>query len=233
MTDTPRPNPLLELLITLIVPSLILMYLSSPENLGSINALLLALALPLGWGVKEWTRHSKINWFAFLGLVSVLLTGGIGLLQLDNQWLAFKEAAIPGLIGLAVIGSSFTPYPLIRSLLLHPKLVNVARVQQELAFRGMSQAFETSLRTATWMLGGTFFFSSMMNYFLATWVVTSPAGSPAFNEELGRLALLSYPMIAIPSMLMMLAVLYYLVRSIHRFTGLSLSDTLNQPKGNQ
>ena len=30
-----------------------------------------------------------------------------------------------------------------------------------------------------------------MNYFLATWIVTSAAGTAAFNEELGRLNLLS------------------------------------------
>ena len=32
MTDTVKPNPLIELLVTLIIPSLILMKLSDPEN---------------------------------------------------------------------------------------------------------------------------------------------------------------------------------------------------------
>ena len=231
MANHAKPNPLIELLITLIIPSMILMKLSGPENLGSVNALLLALAFPLGWGIHDWMQRKQLNLFASLGLISVLLTGGIGLLQLDNHWLADKEAAVPGLIGLAVIGSTWTRYPLIRTLLFNPALVNVARIQQQLAARGTTQAFEASLRTATWMLSGTFFFSSAMNYFLATWVVTSPAGSPAFNEELGRLALLSYPMIAIPSLLMMLAVLYYLARCIDRLAGLKLTQMLKQPEG--
>jgi hypothetical protein len=47
------------------------------------------------------------------------------------------------------------------------------------------------------LLAGTFFFSSVANYVLARWVVTSPAGTEAFNQELGRLTLLSYPVIAI------------------------------------
>jgi hypothetical protein len=64
---------------------------------------------------------------------------------------------------------------------------------------------------------------------LATWIVTSPAGSPAFNEELGRLALLSYPMIAIPSMLMMMAVLYYLVRTIRILAGITFTEAFTQP----
>ena len=65
-----------------------------------------------------------------------------------------------------------------------------------------------------------------MNYLLATWIVTSPSGSAAFNEELGRLTLLSYPAIAIPSMVMMFAIFYFLWRSINRFTGLGLEDML-------
>ena len=57
----------------------------------------------------------------------------------------------------------------------------------------------------------------------------SPAGSPAFNEELGRLTLLSYPIIAIPSMLMMMAVLYYLARTIRMLAGLKFTETFSQP----
>ena len=228
MTDTTKPNPFLEPLITLVVPALILMKMSDPERLGALPALLLALAFPLVWGMRDLIRSRKLNLFAALGLVSVGLTGGIGLLQLDNQWLAVKEAAIPGVIGLAVIVSGQTRYSLIHALLLNPKLIDVARIQRQLSMRGTTRIFETRLRTATWLLGGTFFFSAAMNYLLATWIVTSPAGSPAFNEELGRLALLSYPMIAIPSMLMMMAVLYYLARTIRILAGLKFTETFNQ-----
>jgi hypothetical protein len=55
-----------------------------------------------------------------LGLVSILLTGGIGLLQLDTRWLAVKEAAIPGLIGLAVLMSTRTRYPLVKTAAVQP-----------------------------------------------------------------------------------------------------------------
>ncbi len=226
MTDTAKPSPLIELAVTLIVPSLILMKLSGPEDLGAVNALLLALAFPLAWGARDLLMRRKLNLFAALGLVSILLTGGIGLLQLDTQWLAIKEAAIPGLIGLAVAVSAHTRTPLVRVLLFSPTLMNVERIQHSLGQRGNGDVFETRLKAATWMLGGSFFFSAAMNYFLATWIVVSPAGTPAFNEELGRLTLLSYPMIALPSMLIMMAVLYYLTRSIRELAGLKLAEAL-------
>ena len=226
MTDTAKPNPLIELLVTLIIPSLILMKLSGPENLGAVNALLLALAFPLFWGVRDLLRRRKLNLFAALGLISILLTSGIGLLQLDTQWLAIKEAAIPGLIGLAVAISAHTRYPLVRVLLYTPALMDVERIQRALDERDNSGVFEVRLKMATWMLGASFFFSAAMNYLLATWIVTSPTGTPAFNEELGRLTLLSYPMIVLPSMLIMMAVLYYLARTIRELAGLKLAEAL-------
>lgn len=227
MNTTQKSNPLLEIALTLVVPSLILMKLSDPEKLGAANALMLALAFPLGWGVFEWIRNHKINLFAALGLVSVLLTGGIGLLELDAQWLAIKEAAIPAILGIAVIGSTYTRYPLIRTVLFNQRLMHVEKIQEQLTVRGTGSEFDKRLQTANWLFGGTFAFSATMNYFLARYLVTSPSGTAAFNEELGQLALMSYPMIAIPSMLMMLAVLYYLARSIRSLAGLTLTEVMH------
>lgn len=227
MNDTRRPQPWLELLITLVLPALVLLQLSAPERLGPVAALLLALAFPLGWGLRDFLTRRRLNIFAGLGLVSVLLTGGIGLLELDTGWLAVKEAAVPGVLGLIVAGSALSRYPLVRVLLYTPILLDTARIDAALAQRGNQAAFDARLRTATWMLAGSFAFSAGMNFVLATWIVTSPAGTAAFNEELGRMTLLSYPMIALPATLMMLAVLYYLSGGIKRLAGLSLGDVLH------
>jgi hypothetical protein len=222
-----KPNPLLEVGITIIVPALILMKLSSAERLGPVNALLLALAFPLTWGLWDGLKRRKLNWLAVLGIVSTLLTGGIGLLKLDPQWLAVKEAAVPGLIGLVVAGSNWTRQPLIRLLVFNRNLFDVDRIQAALLARRNTVPFELRLRRATWLLAGTFFFSSTMNYILARWIVVSPAGSTAFNEELGRLTLLSYPMIALPSMAMMIGLLYWLAHGARELSGLKLGEMLH------
>jgi hypothetical protein len=214
----------LDLLVSIVIPSVVLMKLSGDEYLGATSALILALAFPLCWGSYELLKYNKFNFFALLGLVSVGITGGIGLLQLDQQWIAVKEAAIPGLIGLAVLVSTWTRYPLIKTLLYNPNTLDVGRIQRKLDETSNRALFDARLLNATYMLSGAFFFSSLMNYILAVWIVTSPTGSAAFNEELGRLALLSYPVIAIPSTLMMMAILYYIWRTIHGMTGLSLEE---------
>lgn len=223
---TRKTSPLLDLLLSIVVPSFILMKFSGADALGAAGALVVALAFPVGLGLYELLRFRSANYIAVLGLVSVLLTGGIGLLQLDAHWLAVKEAAVPAVLGIALIVSARLGYPLVKTLLYNPKVVNVGKTSTILRERGYLEAFEARLVRATYLLGGTFFFSAAMNYLLASWIVTSPAGSAAFNEELGRLTLVSYPVIAIPSMLMMLAILYFLWRSLHGYTGLKLEEVV-------
>jgi len=237
MTQTPdsaqqtstehKPRPLIDMLFSIIVPSIVLMKFSGDADLGSVNALLVALSFPLGWGLFELAKYRKFNFIALLGIVSVLLTGGIGLLQLDTQWLAVKEAAIPAVIGIAVLVSTQTRYPLIKTLIYNPKIMRVDKIREKLDEHNNAEIFEARLLKATYWLGSTFFFSAVMNYVLAKWIVTSPTGSVEFNEQLGQMTLLSYPMIAIPSMVMMLAIFYYLWRSIHSMTGLALEEILH------
>ena len=223
---------MVDLLVSLIIPSVILMKFSGDEHLGASTALIVALAFPLGWGLFELVKYRQFNFIALLGLISVVLTGGIGLLKLDPQWLAIKEAAIPGILGIAVLLSTYTRYPLIRTLIYNPKVINVDMIRQRLNESDNSEAFERRLQNATYLLSSTFLFSSAMNYTLAKVIVTSPAGSAAFNEELGQMTLLSYPVISIPAMLMMMGILYYLWRTINGLTGLRLEEILvaNQTK---
>ena len=221
-----KPSALIEIAITIVVPALVLMKLSDAQHLEPLRALLLALAFPLAWGLWDGWKRRRLNWLSVLGVVSTLLTGGIGLLQLEARWLAVKEAAVPLAIGLAVLGSAWTRQPLIRILVFNADLFDVDRVHKALAERGTEQAFETRLRQGTVLLAGTFFFSAVANYVLARWIVTSPAGTEAFNQELGRLTLLSYPVIALPSMAMMMALMFWLARGAKQLTGLELEEMM-------
>lgn len=223
-TATKKSNPLVEILFNVFIPSFILMKFSGDEHLGTVMALVVALAFPVVYGGMDLIRNKKFNFIAALGFVSVLLTGGIGLLELDTRWLALKEALIPGLIGLAVLGSTFTRYPFMQKVLLNDTVLNLPLITERLKENGKTEAFERCLMSSNYLFASTFAFSSVMNYFLATWIVTSPAGTPQFNEELGKLTLYSYPIIAIPSMLMMLGIFYYLWRQIRAMTSLDTEE---------
>lgn len=221
-----KSNSMLDLVLSIILPSIILMKFSSDEYLGASGGLVVALAFPLGWGLFDLIKNRKFNFIALLGLISILLTGGIGLLALDVKWLAIKEAAVPGIIGLAVLLSVFTPYPLVRTLLFNPAVMDIKLIEDKLAQTNNRQQFEERLLKATYFVVGSFAFSAVMNYILAKAIVTSPTGTQAFNEELGQLTLYSYPVIAVPSMLMTMGILYYLWRSIRDLTGLKLEEVV-------
>ena len=224
--QTTQQRPFVDLIISIVIPSVILMKFSSEEQLGPTTALIVALAFPIGYGLYELFFNSKRNVMALLGVISVLLTGGIGLLKIDAQWLAVKEAAIPLCIGIGVLVANKLGYPLIRKLLFNPTLMNVDRIHEELEKHKTREEFDSRLDRANTLLAGTFLFSAIMNYFLAKLIVKSESGSAAFNEELGRMTLLSYPVIAIPSMIMMMAIFWFIWRTVNKMTGLSLEQIM-------
>ena len=168
-----------------------------------------------------------MNFISLLGFFSTFLTGGIGLFELDVEWLAIKEAAIPSVIAFVVLVSGFWGKPLIAKILLNPMVFNLDLIYQTLSDNNKTDIFKTKVLRANHLLAITFVFSATLNYILAKWIVVSPAGTEAFNQELGEMTMLSYPIIAIPSMLMLILVLVYVVRSIMKLTNLKLDQVLN------
>ncbi|MFZ5654114.1 MAG: VC0807 family protein [Pseudomonadota bacterium] len=223
-TPPERDRPLLDLGLNIIAPTLVLTQLSGDQALGTTWALLAALAFPLGYGAWDFRRRRRYNLFSTLGLVSVLLTGGISLLELPPRYLAVKEAAIPGLLGIAVLASLKTRWPLVRNLLFNDAVLNTRRIESALAARGTTAGFERAIDRATWLLAASFFLSSLLNYVLASTLVTAAAGSVEYNQQLGRLTALSYPLIALPATAVMAGVLFYLFRRLTRLTGLAFED---------
>jgi len=197
---------ILDLVITIIIPLVILTRLSGV--LGARGALLAAVALPAGWGVWDLERQRRVNIYAIIGVISILLTGGIGLLQLNPRWLAVKEAAVPLALGIAVIASHPTRWSLARGLF--ETMLNTETIA---ALGGLEERklYERRLVRATYLFAASFFLSAGLNFMLARTIVHSDPGTHAFNAELGRLTALSYPVIVVPSlMLLIAAAAYYL-----------------------
>lgn len=228
MTSTaPRQGGFFSnLLFNIIIPVVILMKFSGPEHLGPALGVTVALAFPVVYGLYDLYRSRKINGYSILGIVSVLLTGGISLLELDPQYIAIKEAAVPGVIGLAVFISQFTRFPLVRKLLLNEQVVDTPRLYRVVEQRQQNGALERVLRTATYMVAAAFFLSACLNYLLARWIVVSPAGTTEFNEELGRMTALSFPVIALPTMLVMFAAIFYVFYQLKKLTGQPIENFL-------
>jgi len=249
-TDLPqkRESMLANMLLNIVIPTLILMKGSESawllaqlqqldlqlgfsmateyQNNGTKWVLVVALMFPILYGLHSFVGTKKVNLFSVLGTVSILLTGGIGLLELDPKYIAIKEAAIPGILGLVTVLSLKTRFPIVKTFLYSDKILQVARIAEALKKNGSEEAFERTLVVASWILSGSFFLSSFLNYVLAKWIVVSPAGTAAFNEELGKMTALSFPVISVPAMIVMFIALFYLFRNIRKLTGLTLEDIM-------
>lgn len=228
MTDSPKPagqNPLQSLLFNIAIPALILYKLSGEHRLGPAWALVAALCFPVGYGAYDFFAHRKFNAISILGFVSVLLTGSFGLMKLDGIWFAVKEATIPSLMGIAVVGSLKTRYPLVKTLLYNDKVIDVHKVDHELKARGTEEHFDKLLFATTWTLAASFALSAVLNFSLAVYLLKSPAGTEEFNQELGKMTAMSYPVIVLPCMAVTMFALWRLLHGIKKLTGLDL-DTI-------
>lgn len=218
---------LANLLLNIVIPSVILSKFSNDEYLGVTNGVIVALAFPLLYGLYDFWHMRKINFFSILGFISVLLTGGISLLQLDPQYIAIKEAAIPGLFGLATLISIRTRFPLVRTFIYNDKILKIDKIDEALDQNNSRPQFEKVLHNATLLIAGSFFLSSVLNYVLAKIIMVSPAGTAEFNAELGKMTALSYPVIALPMMIILFGTLFYIFKNIKKLTGLTLEEVFN------
>jgi len=218
-----------NLAFNIIIPVLILTRFAGEDALGPTWSIIIALSFPICYGLWDLQQSGKINPFSVLGVISVLLTGGISLLQLDPQYLAIKEAAIPGIIGLAVLISQRTRFPLVKTLILNGQIIRTRALYEALEEKGNAELFERRLSQASLIVAGSFFLSSVLNYILTRTIVVSPPGTQAFSEELGRMTALSYPVIVVPSMIVLLFAIWFVFSRISKLTGQKLETFLVDP----
>jgi hypothetical protein len=223
-----KPSMLANLIFNIIIPTLVLMKLSSEDYLGPVYSIVVALSFPIGYGIRDYLQTRKTNLFSALGVFSVVMTGGMTLLQLDPEFIAIKEAAIPAIFGIATLLSTRTKYPLVRTFLFNKQILQIDRVKVALQAHNSESHFERKLSNASVMVAGSFFLSSVLNYVLAKVILVSEPGTVAFTEELGKMTALSFPVIALPSTLVLMAVLFYLLHHIQKLTDLKPEDIFNE-----
>lgn len=219
---------LIDLGVSIAIPVYILRSYSSDDKLGPSLALLLALAFPLLSGAYDLIKERKLSLAPTIGFVSILLTGGIGILRLPKEYIAIKEALVPLGFGLAVLASTFTKKPLVRTFIYNDMFLETQKVAKRIADRGKQLEFDRVMVKATWILAGSFLISSVLNYVLAKWIIVSETGTEAFNKEFGTMTALSYPVIVVPSMIVTIYSLYFVINRIMRLTEFELDDILRQ-----
>ncbi|NJM10441.1 MAG: hypothetical protein HC883_06225 [Bdellovibrionaceae bacterium] len=209
-----KENPLLNIVINILLPVIIL-------NKGShyVDArwtLFAALCLPLGYGIHDYYRRGHKNYVSLLGLVNILLTGGLAMMSLKGIWFAFKEASLPLLLGLLVLGSAWTKNPAARLMFCNPQVLNMTEIENRLAQFLREADFLALLKRTTLWLSVSFFISSILNFVLA-WSIfkdidpalESSARDQILNEQIAQMTWMGFAVIALPLMVFSAFLIYF------------------------
>ena len=244
---TPQEHPLANILINVLIPVLVLSYLSKdpelqqklgkavrPWHIGPLKAMILALLPPLGYGVWHFVKTRKGNVFSALGFISVLLTGGLTLYLWNkdgsvkpNAGLLFgiKEASIPLVLAFAILSSHKSASPLIRVFLYNDTIFDIPKIEDRIAQLGVEGGYQRLLLQATRFFAASFVLSSLMNLGLALWFfrdfdATAAEALEKYNGIVGKLTGWSFAVIGVPVMGILFVILTRLLKGLRELTGM-------------
>ena len=251
--EKPKDHPLANILINVLIPVLALSYLSKdpefqqslgkavrPWHIGPVKALVVALAFPIGYGIWHFVTTRRGNFFSALGLVSVLLTGGLtiylwnqdGTVK-DNAAVLFglKEASIPLILGIAVIGSHYTATPLLRVFLYTDSIFDIPRIESRVAETGKGEIYQTILFRATLLFATSFFISTLLNFGLALYFLgdldhAANNARELYNQRVAKLTGWSFAVIGVPILAFLFFTLRRLMSRLGELTGFKDDELL-------
>ncbi|PIP94437.1 MAG: MFS transporter [Bdellovibrio sp. CG12_big_fil_rev_8_21_14_0_65_39_13] len=219
-----KENPLINIFMNVVIPTLILTKFSKPEYLGQNLGFIIAIAFPVAYGVYDLILRKKYNIFSIIGFVSVLLTGGIGLLKLDGSWIVVKETSIPLLMGIIVIVMERFGKSFVKKIFM--EVLDLEKIEKAYDEKNMAVDLQQSWKWASYGMGLSFLLSAILNYVLAKVVLTGAPGSVEFNESLGKMTALSFPVITIPTMIMFMIIMYRFFKNVKDVTNLEPEDLI-------
>lgn len=236
-TTEPAPDkPLLSIVFNIILPVVLLQQLSKHLGAnGPVIALVVALLFPLVYGLYDYFKNHRKNYISLIGLVNVMVTGGLALLQLTGIWFAIKEAAFPLIIGIAVFISAFTKKPLMKLLACNRKVMDVDLIETALRANHTEEHFEQHLKTSTFFLTLSFLMSSTLNFLLARTVYVSinphlsaMQRQAILNAQIAKMTWMSFVAIMLPLTVFMMLIMWHLLSGIKKMTGLPVQQFLVQ-----
>lgn len=248
-----QEHPLANILINVLIPVFALSVLSKDPELqaslgkeariwyiGPVYAMIVALALPIGYGVWHFIKSKKANFFSILGLISVLLTGGLTIYLWNKDGtvkphagllFGIKEGLIPLILGFAVLLSHRWSTPMIKVFLYNDTLFDIKKIEARVDEISARDRYESILLGATRLFALSFLISSLMNLALAQWFFrdfdpTTADALEVYNAIVGKVMGWGFAVIGVPILVFLFFTLQRLIKQLHKLTGLSDKDLL-------
>lgn len=216
-------NPV-NILVNIAIPVMVLLTMSSPDRLGPLPALLVAIGIPAVWGIYGLARKRKPDASAILGIASVLATGVIGVFELNTRLFALKEAAIPLGFAAVLLASNSTKFPI--STLLADMVQRRDKVRSAVDELGRQNQYHQHMVRVGSIWAAIMALSGVLKFALATWLVRAPAGTEAFNHDLARYELWQLPTTFSLTGVLILSLICYIGHGTAALTGLAPAEVL-------
>ena len=240
MSSKNQENPLANIMWNVLIPVAALSFLGKNGdklwNIGPVWGMLVAVSLPVIYGIHHLIKTKKPNFFSILGIVSILLTGGIAIMAyqddgaVDKQaplWFALKEAAIPFVFGITIFISHWTKTPLVRVFLYNPDFFNIPVIEKRVEEKETTVQYKKLIFSGTLLLAGSFFISMVLNYFLAMYFLEGKTDSQEdFNSGVAKLTGWGFAVIGVPMMVILMVTMWRFVSGLKKLTGMDNEEIL-------
>lgn len=133
---------------------------------------------------------------------------------------------ILGLIFVILVVSNLIGYLLVCKMLFNEDIVDYDKLYSVLSMLEKKVEFECWVNVSFYLIVFLFFVLVVFNYGLVKWIVKSFVGMEVFNEEIGKMMVLSFLVILLLVMILMMGVLFYLFRSFFSIIGYKMEDFL-------
>lgn len=242
-TTKKQDNSLIDVLINVIIPVLILSYMSKEEgkewHLGPTKAMIIALVIPLSYGVYHFVTTKKVNLFSCVGLAAILLTGLITIYLWQNESarphvgiiFGIKEAIQPLILGSLFLLTYKSKSPLFNTFLYNDALFDVPRIKKAVKEKGNENGYAKLLTKCNFLMFGSFCLSAVMNLFLSIYFFKGLSPDVKdwkveYNEIVAKITGWGFAVIGVPFMVVAGLMLWMLVKGLRGLSGLENDEIL-------
>lgn len=237
-TNTKKENPFISLIVNIIAPYLILTKTSDFLGEGGPTwALVLALSLPVFYGLHDYFQNDRTNYISIFGVFNTLFTGGFALLELSSTWFIVKEAAFPFLLGVFVLASSISRKPVVKFMFNFSQIMDLDKINHRLKEFNNYENYEKLLLRTNNLFSISFFISAFLNFMLAYWVfkdidpsLSDKLRTEALNQQIADMWWMGYVVIALPLTAFLMVILFKLLNGLKDLTQLELDEIIIQNK---
>ena len=231
---------LVNVLLSVLAPVLVLDHCSTDGpafyELGTVWAMVIALALPIACGVYTFIDSRKVDPITLFGLLGTILTGVVtvyantgngGAIRPDTPWwYAAKEALIALLLCGAVLVTAKRRDSMLRLFVYSDAIFDIPRIEKAVEKRREQARYAATLRRASLMMAATLLLSAAANFMLALHFLLpvldkDPAQQAlAYNYAVSNMTWWGYLVIGVPLLLTLFGVIKFLIRRLESITAL-------------